>query len=249
LNLTLAGGLRALRERWWILVLAAALGAAATFAYTKLPGVDPRWRSSVSLQAAGRFDYGNSLALEKQLRPLAEQVRQLSVMRDVDRNLHLDLPAERMLEQVKAEPVQDSSQIRIDVEDADGSRAQLIALEIADVFSQQHNASQEAKLREERVMLTVLDRSPAAQLVWPQTRLLVPAAASLGLLAAAGVVLGMALLDDTLKSESDIRRQLDLGVLARVPRTKRRATPGSARAADSASLTTGQAASAAGTRG
>jgi len=34
----------------------------------------------VLIQATGRLDYGNFLALEKELRPLAEQVRQLDIM-------------------------------------------------------------------------------------------------------------------------------------------------------------------------
>jgi len=63
--------LRKLRERWWILLVAAVLASAATFAYTR--AADPRWRSSVLIQATGRLDYGNFLALEKELRPLAEQ--------------------------------------------------------------------------------------------------------------------------------------------------------------------------------
>ena len=94
--------MQALRERWWILAVAAVVAALAAYAYAKLPFVEPRWRSSVLLQATGRLDYGNFLAVEKELRPLAEQVRQLSVMRDVDRNLHTDLPPERMLERTRA---------------------------------------------------------------------------------------------------------------------------------------------------
>src|SRR3954468_16981589 len=111
--------LRALRARWWVLVAATVLAALAAYMYVKLPWVAPRWRSSVLIQATGRLDYGNFLALEKELRPLSEQVRQLGIMREVDRNLHNDLPTERMLDRTKAEPVQDSGQIRIDFEDAD----------------------------------------------------------------------------------------------------------------------------------
>ena len=75
--MTAMDAVRALRERWWILLAAAVLAAAAAYAYVKLPWVEPRWRSSVLIQATGRLDYGNFLALEKELRPLAEQVRQL----------------------------------------------------------------------------------------------------------------------------------------------------------------------------
>jgi hypothetical protein len=185
---TAAEALRALRERWWVLVAATLLAAIAAYAYTKLPWVEPRWRSSVVLQATGRLDYGNFLALEKELRPLAEQV------------------------------MQDSGQIRIDVEDSDPLRAERVSLEIADVYTRQHNAEEQGKLREERVILSTLDRPNRANLIWPLTRFIVPAAALLGLLAAVGVVLGLAYLDDSLRSAADVQTQLGLAVLGSIPR-------------------------------
>ena len=118
--MTALEALRTLRERWWILLAAAVLASVATFAYTRAS--DPRWRSSVLIQATGRLDYGNFLALEKELRPLAEQVRQLGIMREVDRNLHTDLSPAVMLDHTRAEPVQDSGQIRLDIEDSDPRR-------------------------------------------------------------------------------------------------------------------------------
>jgi hypothetical protein len=198
--------------------VAALLAAAVAYAYVNLPWIEPRWRSSVLIQATGRLDYGNFLALEKELRPLAEQVRQLSVMREVDRTLHTDLPPERMLERTKAEPVQDSGQIRIDYEDPDPRRAEQVALAIADVYAGQHNAAEQGKLREERVILSILDRGPQATLTWPVTRVLVPAAGLLGLLVAAGVLLGLGYVDDTLRSVADVQRHVGLPLVGVVPR-------------------------------
>ena len=216
--MTALEALRTLRERWWILLAASILAAAATFAYVKAPWVEARWRSSVLIQATGRLDYGNFLALEKELRPLAEQVRQLGIMREVDRNLHTDLSPSLMLDHTRAEPVQDSGQVRLDVEDSDPRRAEQLSLEIADVYTRQHNAIEQGKLREERVILSVLDRSNEATLIWPQTRILVPAAALLGLLVAGLVVLGMVFLDDSIRSPADVRQYLDLPLLGMIPR-------------------------------
>jgi len=215
---TAAEALRALRERWWVLVAATLLAGIGAYIYVKLPWVEPRWRSSVLLQATGRLDYGNFLALEKELRPLAEQVLQLSIMREVDRNLHTDLPADRMLERTKAEPVQDSGQIRIDVEDSDPGRAERVVLEIADVYTRQHNAEEQGKLREERVILSTLDRPNRAILIWPLTGTIVPAAALLGLLAAAAVLLGLSYFDTSIVSAADVQRYLALPILGRIPR-------------------------------
>jgi protein tyrosine kinase modulator len=210
--------LRTLRERWWILLVAALLASAATFAYVKSPWVEARWRSSVLIQATGRLDYGNFLALEKELRPLAEQVRQLGIMREVNQNLHTDLSPSIMLDHTRAEPVQDSGQIRLDIEDSDPRRAEQLSLEIADVYTRQHNAAEQGKLREERVILSTLDRGNEATLIWPQTHILVPAAAVLGLLVAGLVILGMVFLDDSVRSPADVRQYLDLPLLGIIPR-------------------------------
>lgn len=213
---------RALRDRWWVLVAATLIAGLAAYIYTVLPWVEPRWRSSVSLQATGRLDYGNFLALEKELRPLAEQVRQLAIMRKVDQNLHLDIPPDQMLERTKAEPLQDSGQIRIDVENRDPRVAEQLSLEIADVYTREHNAAEQAKLREERVTLTTLDRSNGATLTWPQQSVIVPAAALLGLLAAAGMLLVLAYFDDSVRGPEDVERYIGLPVVGLVPRPTRR---------------------------
>jgi capsular polysaccharide biosynthesis protein len=221
--MTFGEAVAALRERWWILAVAAVVAGLAAYAYVKLPWVEPRWRSSVLMQATGRLDYGNFLALEKELRPLAEQVLQLDIMREVDQNLHTDLPPEVMLAHTRAEPVVDSDQIRIDVEDSDATRAEQLSLAIADVYTQQHNAAEQGKLREERVILSTLDRPNEASLIWPQTRILVPAAALLGLLIAGLVVLGSLYFDDAIRSPEDVQRYLELPLLGSIPRTRKTA--------------------------
>jgi protein tyrosine kinase modulator len=190
----------------------------AAYAYIKAPWVEPRWRSSVLMQATGRLDYGNFLALEKELRPLAEQVLQLDIMHDVDQTLHTDLAAEKMLDHTRAEPVVDSDQIRIDFEDSDPDRAEQISLAIADVYTQQHNAAEQGKLREERVILSTLNRPNQATLIWPQTRIIVPAAGLLGVLVAGLVVLGLVYLDDTIRSAADVQRYLELPLVGSIPR-------------------------------
>lgn len=170
------------------------------------------------MQATGRLDYGNFLALEKELRPLAEQVLQLDIMQDVDQSLHTDQPAEKMLAHTRAEPVVDSDQIRIDFEDSDPGRAEQISLAIADVYTQQHNAAEQGKLREERVILSTLNRPNQAVLIWPQTSLIVPAAGLLGILVAGFVVLGLLYIDDTIRSAADVQRYLELPLIGTIPR-------------------------------
>ena len=152
-------------------------------------------------------------------------------MREVDQNLHTDLSPELMLEHTRAEPVQDSGQVRLDVEDSDPRRAEQLSLEIADVYTRKHNAAEQGKLREERVILSTLDRSTRAILIWPQTRILVPAAGLLGLVVAGLVILGLVYFDDSIRTSADVRRYLELPVLGVIPRSPRRAATGPRRAA------------------
>ncbi|HET6319797.1 MAG TPA: hypothetical protein VFG86_25335, partial [Chloroflexota bacterium] len=140
---------------------------------------------------------------------------------EVDRDLHTDQPPEKMLERTRAEPVQDSGQLRIDYEDSDPQRAEQISLQIADVYTRQHNADEQGKLREERVILSTLDRPNQAVLTWPITRVVVPVAALLGFLTAVAVVLALAYLDDSIRSADDIGRFLQLPLLGIVPRYQR----------------------------
>jgi capsular polysaccharide biosynthesis protein len=86
------------------------------------------------------------------------------------------------------------------------------------VYTRQHNAEEQGKLREERVILSTLDRPNRATLIWPQTRTIVPAAALLGLLAAAGVVLALAYFDDSIRSAADVQRYTGLRLLGAIPR-------------------------------
>lgn len=209
----------ALRARWAVLAAAAVLAALAAYAYTKAPWVEPRWQSTVMVEASGILDYGNTLAVQNELRPLAEEVRQLDLMRQVNQDLHTDLPPEAILAETQATPVQDVNQIQIVVTDPSPQRAEALAVDIARRYTEQHNAVEEGILRERRIELSTLDRPSTAVLIWPQTRILVPAAALLGLLVAALVVLLLRYLDNTILSPADVASFLDLPVIAIIPRT------------------------------
>jgi capsular polysaccharide biosynthesis protein len=93
-----------------------------------------------------------------------------------------------------------------------------VSLEIADVYTRQHNADEQGKLREERVILSTLDRPNRAMQIWPLTRIIVPAAALLGLLAAAVVILCLTYFDTSIRSSADVQQHLGLPLLGRIPR-------------------------------
>src|SRR5262249_32757225 len=70
------------------------------------------------------------------------------------------------------------------------------------------------------VILSTLDRPNQAMLIWPQTRIIVPAAGLLGLVVAGMIVLGMVYLDDAIRSPADVQRYLELPLVGSVPRQR-----------------------------
>ena len=207
--------LDALRQYWWVVLIAA--GAAAGFALLYARLQTPIYRSSVRMELSGRFDYGAQLTVERSLRPLAQRVRTTEVAREVDQRLRLDLGPERLLSKVRAEAIVDNVQVLIEVDDTDPAMAERLALEFARVFEEQHAARNLGLPQSERSVVSMLDRPTSASLVWPQTRAIVPVATGLG--AGLGLLLGvlLAYVNDTIKTADDVTRRLQLATLALIP--------------------------------
>jgi capsular polysaccharide biosynthesis protein len=207
--------LDALRQYWWVIVIAAVTAAGFALLYARLQ--TPVYRSSVRLELSGRFDYGAQLTVERSLRPLAQRVRTTEVTREVDQRLRLDLGPERLLSKVRAEAIVDNVQVLVEVDDPDPALAERLALEFARVVEEQHAARNLGVPQSERTVVSMLDRPTSASLVWPQTRAIVPVATGLG--AALGLLLAvlLAYVNDTIKSADDVTRRLQLATLALIP--------------------------------
>lgn len=203
------------RKRWWLVLLLAASAAIASYLFAKLQ--DPVYRSSVRLEVSGDLDYGNTLAIEKRLQQFAQRIKTTRIAVEVDRNLRTDLAAEALLEKVKVAAVPENLQIQIDVDDVSPERAQLIAREFGRAFEEQHTASEQGKLQEKQVLIAPLDQPTEAKLSWPQPRVIVPAAAILGLVVGLLLVFVLEYLDDTLNTPEDVVRYLGLTTLGIIP--------------------------------
>jgi len=179
-----------------VIVLVAVSAAVSAFVYAR--SQTPVYRSAVRLEVSARFDNGQQLALERLLPQLAQRVRTSDVAREVDSRLRLDLGADAILGQLRAEPVVQSGQILIEADDVDAGRAEAIVFETARVFEEQHAARNQGIPSQDRAIVSILDRPAAARLVWPQTRAIVGAAVLLRLLAGGLLAFGGDYLDGTL---------------------------------------------------
>jgi len=197
-----------------VLVCLSAVVAASVYARLQTP----QYRSTIRLEVSARFDNGQQLALERQLPQLAQRVKTTDVAREVDERLQLDLGPDALLDRLRADAVAASGQIQIEADDVNPARVEAIVLETARVFEEQHAARNQGIPSQDRAIVSILDRPSPARLVWPQTRVILGAAALLGLFV--GVLLAFALdyLDDTLKTASDVERALGIITLGRIPR-------------------------------
>jgi capsular polysaccharide biosynthesis protein len=178
----------------------------------------PQYRSTISLEVSARFDNGQQLALERLLPQLAQRVRTTDVAREVDERLHLDLGPQAILDRLRADAVVPSGQIQIQADDVSPTRVEAIVLETAQVFEEQHEARNQGIPSQDRAIVAILDRPAPARLVWPQKRIIVGAAALLGLFVGTLLAFVLDYLDDTLKTAADVERTLGTIALGRIPR-------------------------------
>jgi capsular polysaccharide biosynthesis protein len=178
----------------------------------------PQYRSTIRLEVSARFDNGQQLALERQLPQLAQRVRTTDVAREVDERLHLDLGPAAVLDRLRADAVVASGQIQIEADDVSPARVEAIVLETARVFEEQHAARNQGIPSQDRAIVSILDRPTPARLFWPQKRVIVGAAALLGLFVGTLFAFLVDYLDDTLKTAADVERALGTITLGRLPR-------------------------------
>jgi len=170
-----------LARRWWIIVLCTSVAAVAAFVIAR--GTSPTYQSSVQLEATGRIDYGQVLAMDRLLRQLAARVTTSAVAEQVDERLQLDLGVDALLAHVHTQVLPDILHIEIDVDDAAPGRAEDIARAFAEVSQEQQMALMAGVPEQERINLTVFDRPTHAHPVGAPTRSIVAAAGLLGFMA------------------------------------------------------------------
>jgi capsular polysaccharide biosynthesis protein len=207
--------LAVLRKSWRLIVLTAVVTTASAVSFAKLQ--QPIYRSSVVVEVTGRLDYGTSLAINNQLRQMANRLQTVNLANEVDRRYQFDLGGERLMEKIHTQAFPDSVTIQIDVDDTDPTRARQIARGFAEVFVERETASQEGLPQQERRVVSMLDEPKPPRLYWPQTRVFLLSGLILGLVL--GVLLAFArdFLDDSLKTVEDVERYLGVATLGMIP--------------------------------
>ena len=207
--------LAVLRKSWRLIIFTAVVTTVSAFIFAKLQ--QPIYRSSVVVEVTGRLDYGTSLAINNQLRQMANRLQTVNLANEVDRRYQFDLGGERLMDKIHTQAFPDTVTIQVDVDDTDPTRARQVARGFAEVFVERETASQEGLPQQERRVVSMLDEPKPPRLYWPQTRVFLLSGLILGLVL--GVLLAFArdFLDDSLKTVEDVERYLGAATLGMIP--------------------------------
>lgn len=220
---------RALLRKWWAIALCLVIGAAAAFGGTKLL-ITPQYTAtsmiyilseSTSITSLADVQIGDSLAQDFMIigksRPVVEKVI---------KRLDLDASYEAVSKTITFENPTDSHILKISVTNPDPKLAADISNAVAEVTRAQIAdvmGTDEPNTLEEAIVPV----SPSSPNTMKNTML----GALLGAVLAAGIIIVLHLMDDTIKDEDDVKKYLQMNTLAALPMEKRRKGKSGKRAA------------------
>ncbi|NJP04291.1 MAG: lipopolysaccharide biosynthesis protein [Chloroflexaceae bacterium] len=206
-----------LRKRWWVIVLTTIAAAVAAYGASKLMPQTFR-AQTVYLVVANRADNGLNIVLRNTMNSYRELLLQPDALDAVSEQLRLDVPGERLLEDVYIQPRPDEQKILIEVDNTMLDQAQLIAGTIGQRLEAEVtriNANLEGT---DRINVTRIQQ-PRLIGIQPNTRINVLAGAILGLILGILIAFILEFLDDTIKSSADVERFVGLTTLGAIPVT------------------------------
>lgn len=166
-------------------VLMASVGLAAGLAFAAVQPTVYRARTKIAIEPALGTDWGRTQAIPEFMKNLAEDLRTVRMAEAINAELGLDLPAERLLEQVTVAPRESVFEVHLDVRDPDRAAAVAISRAWAERFVQQRNQANLVLDQQDRVLVRLRDRTTAERYA---PRIVASASAGLILGALVGVV-------------------------------------------------------------
>lgn len=220
--------LRAFGRFWWLLVLGSLL--MAMLAYGVSLYQTPLYRAQVTLQVnpvqtSNVLDYNALLYAERLTQTFQRLVTVRPVLEPVIQELSLPYTAEQLADNVTVQAESDSQLLMIQVSDPDPDWASTTANALATSFAafvtdQEGVTAGSADVPNAQIIIRESSIRPTAPYT-PRTTLNVAIGMFTGAVLAAGIVLFIVYLDDTVKSSTDLSR-LHVGpLLASVPKSPR----------------------------
>ena len=216
---------RILRQRGWIIIVAAMVAAVSAFGFSKLQR--PIYKSSMQVTVLpARNDFGLAQTTKQLLRAyvtimdtkkFAGQVLQ----RFEQSGQPLDMTPDQLKNNVTIASYEDKNVIQIDVKNPDGEQGNRIALAWAQEF-QDWRKLENGKVRKEDQVDVVMGDNPIYSKFRPQTTINTAAGGIFGLLLGAVVVAALEWLEaGVVRTSADLERKLGLPVLGAIPSSER----------------------------
>lgn len=211
---------QAMLHKLWLIILLLVLGAGVAFGATKLL-ITPMYTASSEIYILTKTTSVTSLADIQMGAQITSDFAVLATSRPVVENvikeLDLDYTYEQVVSMVSTENPSNTRILRINVENADAE----LAKDMANAFGEE-TAERVAYImttdKPKVVEEAVTPKSPSSPSVVKNTAL----GGLLGMVIAMGIITIIYLMNDTIQTEEDVRKYLDLHTLAAVPMEKRR---------------------------
>lgn len=208
--------LMVLLRNWWIILLSGILVSSMFFVGTKL-FIAPKYKSVTKIfvlsQENGNYLTSTDIQLSSYLtKDYAELIKSRTVADEVIERLELDISPENLLGMIYVQTKSDTRIVSIEVMSENPQLAQKLANAIREVSARQimDVMGVEAVNMVDEANLPRIPYSPNVK----QNTLL---GAAWGILLAAALILLRHLMNDTIKTEEDVERYLNLSVLAAIP--------------------------------
>jgi succinoglycan biosynthesis transport protein ExoP len=211
-----------MRRWWWLLLLGITLGGGASYAVSK--AMTPIYQASTTLlvnqtQTPGVVAYNDILTSERLTTTYRELVTKRPVLQEVIDFLGQPKDVDTLRNMVSVSVIRDTQLLRLSVESDDPAQAALLANATAQAFIHQNDITDSTRTGSVSVVEpAVVPTIP----VKPRVTLNIVLGLLVGMVVAAGLVLLMEYLDDTVKSEQDVERVAGLTTLGVVMRFGRR---------------------------
>jgi capsular polysaccharide biosynthesis protein len=207
---------RIARQRGWLLVLLALVGAASGYVFSRLQ--TPIYKSSMKLTVQpARTDFGLTQSAKTLLLSYIQIIWTETNAAEVANRLKLDYEPGRIFGNTKMADEAASFGIEIQVTDANGEVANDIARTWADLMIEYRNDENTKQRREDRVNIVRGD-PPRYSQDRPRTSINTIAGGLLGAVLGVGLIAALeALAAASVRGRADIERRLNIPVLAAIP--------------------------------
>lgn len=207
-----------IKRKLWLIILSAIMMGAVSFLFTKFM-VTPLYTSSSQFLVLTKETTLTSLANLQLSNYLTNDYKELvlsaPVLKEVVENLELDFDYKTLKKKISINNPEDTRILIMTVEDIDPERACVIVDELAEVAAKYIGETME--MTPPKIIGNgEVNPNPSSPSIVKNTALGV----MLGIVISVALVVLMAMMDDTIKSEEDIEKYLNVSNLASVPDRK-----------------------------